>query len=78
MVIFTDVDFDIPSQLQAASLTDLWNKIYTHLMRPLNTSFLLTGSWQLLWTSEASVHGLVRGQLLGAPVTDIFQDIDLQ
>ena len=33
------------------------------------------GDWQLLWTSEASVHGIVRGLV---PVTDITQCIDLK
>lgn len=35
----------------------------------------LDGCWQLLWTSEASVHGIVRGLV---PVTHIQQDIDLR
>lgn len=39
---------------------------------------VVAGDWQLLWTSEASVHSIVRGQLLGAPVTDIQQQVDLQ
>lgn len=33
------------------------------------------GDWQLLWTSEASVHGIVRGLV---PVADITQCIDLK
>jgi hypothetical protein len=38
----------------------------------------LSGSWLLLWTTEASVHQLVQGQLLGIGVRDIQQHIDLQ
>jgi hypothetical protein len=38
----------------------------------------LSGSWRLLWTTEASVHALVQGQLLGIGVKDIQQRIDLQ
>jgi hypothetical protein len=37
----------------------------------------LSGSWRLLWTTEASVHSLVKGQLLGIGVKDIQQSIDL-
>lgn len=37
----------------------------------------LGGQWQLLWTTEASVHKLVKGQLLGIPVRNIQQEIDL-
>jgi hypothetical protein len=37
----------------------------------------LSGSWRLLWTTEASVHSLVKGQLLGIGVNDIQQSIDL-
>ena len=36
---------------------------------------LAAGSWRLLWTSEASVHGIVKGPI---PVTDIQQHIELQ
>ncbi|WIA11532.1 hypothetical protein OEZ85_011643 [Tetradesmus obliquus] len=41
------------------------------------TAGALSGSWRLLWTTEASVHALVKGQLLGIGVRDIQQHIDL-
>eukprot|EP00775_Hariotina_reticulata_P006209 gene6209-6445_t len=37
----------------------------------------LDGDWRLLWTTEKSVHQIVKGQLL-APVSDIQQHIDLR
>lgn len=37
----------------------------------------LDGDWRLLWTTEKSVHQIVKRQLL-APVSDIQQHIDLR
>jgi len=49
--------------------------VASHVVLP---SCSAAGDWALLWTSEASVHNIVKGQVLGAPVTAIQQSIDLQ
>lgn len=46
--------------------------------QPVPTDGPLNGNWRLLWTTEAAVHKLVQGQLLGLPVRDIQQRVDLR
>lgn len=47
-------------------------------VQPAPTEGWLDASWRLLWTTESAVHKLVQGQLLGTPVKDIQQHIDLK
>jgi hypothetical protein len=44
---------------------------------PPTAPLALAGSWRLLYTTEADVHKIVDGLLLGASVADIRQDINL-